>query len=735
MIRKFIGTDIWVAVALVALFAFPSLASASAVLDHANLNALTSGLVGYWTMDGATTNWTTDTTQDLSGKGNAGQMINMSTTTSPVAGKIGQALKLNGINNYVNLGSSVLTGATSLSVSVWLYIGLSDFSGTAKAYLDDGTGNPFGNGGGLVLAVDDRGGTNPTAGFISNIKVSTGNCVGFYASNIFSTRRWYHVVITYNGSNSTKAMYVDGVSKSVTGGSCGGSGNYVPRAANMYIGAANNNTLNFHGTIDDVRIYNRALSAQEVALLYASGSAHVADTASQSSVQAGTALLSKGLVGYWPLDGNTTNWTTDTTKDLSGNGNTGKVVSMSTTTSPVAGKIGQALKFNGSNYIEATDSATLRVGDPAFTFSAWVKPSSVSGCSSENCIIFNKENSYEWALSNDSTVAWAIANTSPGWAWETTGLTVPINIWTHIVITYDGSHVITYKNGGSPNSQTATGAVNNTGYQNALRIGARGAPGGGSAFFPGTIDDVRIYNRALSAQEVTDLYKLGSANVAHSNTVSLSSGLVGYWTFDGPSLNWRTNTAADSSGNGNTGTLVNMSTTSSPTAGKIGQALKFNGSSQYVSMGSAGVSATSFTYAAWVKAGTYSSYRGIVENDAGGTIPQGLWTENGLGITLVIGTGNGHAVLLIPVAKATLNTWHYIVGTANGTTYALYLDGVNVGATYSDTGYGGSPVHNAIGVGGTGGGPGYFSGSIDDVRIYNRALSAQEVAQLYALGH
>jgi hypothetical protein len=80
------------------------------------------------------------------------------------------------------------------------------------------------------------------------------------------------------------------------------------------------------------------------------------------------------------------------------------------------------------------------------------------------------------------------------------------------------------------------------------------------------------------------LYKLGAVNIAHSNVI-ISNGLVGYWTFDGGSIDWHTNTVRDMSGQGNTGTLVSMSTSSSPTPGKIGQALNFDGSASVVDMG------------------------------------------------------------------------------------------------------------------------------------------------------
>src|SRR5271166_3575658 len=63
----------------------------------------------------------------------------------------------------------------------------------------------------------------------------------------------------------------------------------------------------------------------------------------------GTGSLSNGLVGYWTFDGAVTNWSTGQILDISGNNNTGSLIGMSTTTSPVAGKIAQALQFNGTN--------------------------------------------------------------------------------------------------------------------------------------------------------------------------------------------------------------------------------------------------------------------------------------------------------------------------------------------------------------------------------------------------
>jgi hypothetical protein len=88
--------------------------------------------------------------------------------------------------------------------------------------------------------------------------------------------------------------------------------------------------------------------------------------------------LSNGLVGYWPLDGAVTNWNTSTTLDLSGNGNDGSLINMATSTSPTAGKIGQALKFDSvDGEVDAGASASLNDLGP-MTVSAWIKPTSIN---------------------------------------------------------------------------------------------------------------------------------------------------------------------------------------------------------------------------------------------------------------------------------------------------------------------------------------------------------------------
>ncbi len=282
-----------------------------------------------------------------------------------------------------------------------------------------------------------------------------------------------------------------------------------------------------------------------------------------------TSSLSQGLVGYWPLDGATTNWLTGTTQDVSGNNNTGTLVGMSTTTSPTAGKVGQALKFNGG-YI---DTGKVIIPDnTTFTVSAWIKtPLSIDETIVSRDVDINNKRWRVTALANGKVEVADVNTLGTYQLDDTVAAPITANTWHHIVAVFNySSHIATvYVDGVNyPLNSNVLSNPSNTAGSPSLRVGiSRSTP------FSGTIDDVRLYNRVLSSQEVSQLYFQGTANVAHSNPVSLSSGLVGYWTLDGSATNWNTGKTSDSSGNGNTGSLISMSTTTSPTAGKVGQGL------------------------------------------------------------------------------------------------------------------------------------------------------------------
>ncbi len=326
-------------------------------------------------------------------------------------------------------------------------------------------------------------------------------------------------------------------------------------------------------------------------LLLAAPSAH-ADTTS-------------GLVGWWTLNGKDTNWNTNTTNDVSGNGNTGTLVSMSTTTSPVLGKLGQALNFNGTSQYVNIPSPAGSVLDATSTFSvaAWVKVH--SHVANDRIVEKYWASSYELGINNSGS--------GDGFAFDvgygtiaTNHNGIPIDQWVHVVGTYDGLNIDLYENGVLTGTATTTPQ---TGSGAAVTIGSTA---GGGNYFNGQIDDVRIYSRALSASDVMQLYKQGQAKGAASPVNSLTNGLIGYWTMDGKTTTWTgpyTGTTADASGNGNTGTLTNMGMATSTVAGKLGQALNFNSVNQYIDLNNPSAydltAGGKMTISTWVNTGPY----------------------------------------------------------------------------------------------------------------------------------
>ncbi len=255
--------------------------------------------------------------------------------------------------------------------------------------------------------------------------------------------------------------------------------------------------------------------------------------------QSNTTSLSQGLVGYWTLDGSKTNWLTGTTQDSSGLGNTGQLIGMSTTTSPTQGKVGQGLKFNGSSTYISTPTQNLPDRSQS------VRGLYSSNFSQNGMIVEKDPVNTQWELRFESGgLRWLPASGTGVVAASPSN-----NHWHHIVATQTGTTASLYVDGVLVNTATVAAIGNGSG---PIYIGRYNS----GYYFNGSIDDVRIYNRALSAQEVQQLYKLGGGTIAQSNPVTLSTGLVGYWPFDGSDTNWSTGITKDISGNGNNGTLV-----------------------------------------------------------------------------------------------------------------------------------------------------------------------------------
>ncbi|MEK9151499.1 MAG: LamG-like jellyroll fold domain-containing protein, partial [Patescibacteria group bacterium] len=190
------------------------------------------------------------------GNGGNGRVVFSWTTTSsnPVTGRLGQALSFDGVDDYVDLGTSVgnFNNTDSFSVSAWVYI--DTLNGASRGIVSRITASQA-NGWQLRLTTDNK---------LRFLLASTDAVYNGEDSGSLSTGVWYHVVGTWNGSDAK--MYVNAVESisPVTSGTVG----TLTGTRTLAIGADTYNSTYFDGKIDDPRIYNRALSATEVKLLY-----------------------------------------------------------------------------------------------------------------------------------------------------------------------------------------------------------------------------------------------------------------------------------------------------------------------------------------------------------------------------------------------------------------------------------------------------------------------------------
>jgi hypothetical protein len=191
---------------------------------------------------------------------------------------------------------------------------------------------------------------------------------------------------------------------------------------------------------------------------------------------------------------------------------------------------------------------------------------------------------------------------------------------------------------------------------------------------------------------------------------------VGWWQFNEGSGT----VAIDSSGNGNNGTIYGASYV----PGKYGYALSFNGLNNYVEVpNSVSLNPSVITLTAWINwNGTSSGFQWIVAKAIG---PQyGLQIDPGsVYLRFFVNGGAGSVTSSVAVSP---NQWVFCCGVFDGSTLTVYVNGVASGTVS----YSGS-ISSGSGNVEIGGNTAWFNGTIDEVQIYNRALSAAEIQALY----
>jgi serine/threonine protein kinase len=214
------------------------------------------------------------------------------------------------------------------------------------------------------------------------------------------------------------------------------------------------------------------------------------------------------LVGWWRAGYGA--------NDSSGHGNHGATIGVVEYT---AGKTGKAFSFDGSSqYIDVGDSPSL---DPvkAVTVTAWVCPSKLPQnlgapiIKKAGNLTYNEFGyTMEYDTADNESVRFGVY-TSAGWRLSPDTPPTPMNVWSFVAGVYDGTNLSIYYNGEPEGSAAVSGAIIPSPLD--LQIGhdpnqADGPPNGPPRFFSGSIDDARVYNRALSLDEIRALYREGS---------------------------------------------------------------------------------------------------------------------------------------------------------------------------------------------------------------------------------
>ncbi len=441
-----------------------------------------------------------------------------------------------------------------------------------------------------------------------------------------------------------------------------------------------------------------------------------------------------GLVGWWKGDG-------DTLDSVSENNGANQNVTYT------SGVVGQAFAFDPENFSYGTYTGIQIADQPAYaltnslTIEGWIRPRG------DSYIIFWRGDNrpgldpYYLSMQDNHTLRFGICDANNNAALVDT--TLNYSSWTHVAATLDGgTGTLSIYTNGVLAAQTSSSVrpFGNLEPDQSPGIGIGNLNDGGNSFpFIGDIDEISLYNRALSSTEIAAIYNAGSAGkcpmISSTNDcVTPPADLVSWWKAEGNAL--------DSVG-GNNGINQNVTYTT----GIDGLAFSFDGSaSSYISIPASsnldiGATGSGITIEGWIIP-NYSATEDlpIVEWDSASTDGLQLWAETPYRLYMNVKdtAGNDHALFSANNLINT-NTWQHVAGTYDKNTgiAALYINGVAVASTNfgnitPQTTYSllniGRRTGQPIGLNQT------FHGQLDELSLYNRALSSTEITAIYNAG-
>jgi hypothetical protein len=400
--------------------------------------------------------------------------------------------------------------------------------------------------------------------------------------------------------------------------------------------------------------------------------------------------LSSGLVAWYHMDGNA-NSSVGTGHDLTVNG--------ATLTTDRFGNANSAYHFNGNSTLNGSLNTN---GFSGITISAWVNTTQASSYG----VILQGSSSFVFYMNRFTAghyMAAFDANTSNNASYDESTTNVATGKWLFIAASNDGTTTRVYVNGNLEKSYSENLAVSN----GQLYIGGTN---GGTNMFTGTVDEVRIYNRMLSDEEMAALYVADCPD-------NINLGLVAWYPMSGNAQNIL-GTGMD--------LTVSGATLTTDRFGRPNKAYAFDGNATMIT----NVNTSSFSgisWSAWIntmqttkpEVFIQSSYAfvGYVNRFTAGHV-MGAFDSN----------TQDNASTDESVTNVATGDWYFVSSSNDGTTTRVYVNG-KLEATYSEIL---ATANSQLKIGGAvGNTTTQFVGSMDEVRIYSRALCDAEMLTLY----
>jgi hypothetical protein len=449
-----------------------------------------------------------------------------------------------------------------------------------------------------------------------------------------------------------------------------------------------------------------------------------------------TANSVTGPTAYWSFD----SMAGQTFYDVTGHGY--NAIATGSGTSIVPGVVGNALSCPDSGFEITVANSKDSFAFKKFTVESWYFANSIPTGGQARILTF------DYAASGIRN-GWALCvfpqgfpdfTLSSGDGTEWIDCLCPIAIlpgkWYHIVGSFDGSNLRLYVNGVLENTVSYSGGVLAPGTN--ARIACQRLMDGTVRYGAnGKIDELKVYNYALSASRIlADFNAINLNSVNKDTSINLTSGLMAYYPFNG--------NAADESDHGLNG-VVNGATLTTDRFGNPNKAYSFNGINSGISVQvNSQFSLTKFTLSGWIKSIGPGAYlpRIVAVGSAGiATHYYSLLYDNGVWDHAPVSSNrliffNGNT--LNPFSYAMqyshdsigVNVWHHGAVSYDGGRLRFYIDGKLDKDTIII-----EPIQQFTGsavlqIGYSEGGD-QFQGSLDEIRIYNRALNDNEINALY----